>query len=174
MSYPQFPKGFLFGTASSAFQIEGSSKADGKGPSIWDTFSHTPGKILGGDHAETACNTFVDPDTDLDTMRQLGLNAYRFSTAWSRVLPAGDGAVNQAGMDYYSRLVDKCLARGLDPFVTLVHWDMPQALQDRCGGFAGRDCAAYFADYAARVAHSLGDRVKHWVTLNELIQSQPA
>jgi beta-glucosidase len=167
MPYPQFPQGFLFGTASSAFQIEGGCSVDGKGPSIWDTFTHTPGKIHAGDTAETACNTYADPDTDINLMSKLGLNAYRFSIAWSRVLPTGDGRVNTPGMDYYSRLVDKLLERGISPFITLYHWDMPQALQERCGGFAGRDCAAYFADYAAKVVHHLGDRVKNWITLNE-------
>jgi beta-glucosidase len=167
MPYPQFPPGFIFGTASSAFQIEGACNVDGKGPSIWDTFSHTPGKITTGDTAETACDAYAHPERDLNLMRQLGLNAYRFSIAWTRILPSGRGQVNQKGLDYYSRLVDAVLERGMLPFVTLYHWDMPQALQDQCGGFAGRDCAAYFADYAEVAASALGDRVQHWITLNE-------
>ncbi len=165
--YPQFPPGFLFGTASSAFQIEGGCAADGKGPSIWDTFARTPGKIRTGENADTACDTYADPETDLAIMSELGLDAYRFSVAWSRVLPEGRGAVNPKGLDYYDRLVDALLARNLTPFLTLYHWDMPQALQDRCGGFAGRECAGLFADYAEIVARALGDRVRHWITLNE-------
>jgi beta-glucosidase len=167
MTYPQFPPGFVFGTASSAFQIEGGCSADGKGPSIWDTFTHTPGKVTTGETAETACDAYAHPGTDLDLMQRLGLNAYRFSVAWSRILPAGRGPVNQPGLDYYRRLVDGLLERHITPFITLFHWDTPQALQDHCGGFAGRDCAAYFADYAEVVSRALGDRVQHWITLNE-------
>jgi beta-glucosidase len=167
MTYPQFPKGFLFGTASAAFQIEGSPNADGKGTSIWDTFTHIRGKILNGDTAETACDTYRHPERDLDLMTELGLNTYRFSVAWTRVLPQGRGQVNQKGLDYYRRLVDMLLARNIVPFITLFHWDMPQALQDLCGGFAGRDCAEYFADYTGIVVKALGDRVKDWITLNE-------
>ncbi len=167
MAYPQFPPGFLFGTASSAFQIEGSPAADGKGPSIWDTFSHKPGKISTGEDADLACDAYRHPERDLDQMAALGLNACRFSVSWTRVLPQGRGQVNRKGLDYYDRLVDLLLERNLAPFLTLFHWDTPQALQDLCGGFAGRDCAAYFADYAEVVAKTLGDRVKNWITLNE-------
>lgn len=167
MTYPQFPTKFLFGTASSAFQIEGGVDADGRGPSIWDTFTSRPGKILNGDHAKTACNTYADPISDLDLMRDLGLITYRFSVSWPRVLPMGRGAVSQKGLDYYSHLVDSILERGIQPFLTLFHWDTPQAIQDLCGGFAGRDCVYYFADYAEVVARALGDRVKNWITLNE-------
>ncbi|HTX90406.1 MAG TPA: GH1 family beta-glucosidase [Anaerolineales bacterium] len=167
MPYPQFPKGFLFGTASAAFQIEGSPAADGKGPSIWDTFTSAPGRIKGGDTAVTACDTYLHPEGDVQRMAELGLNAYRFSVAWSRVMPEGRGPVNQKGLDYYRRLVDTLLARGIAPFITLYHWDMPQALEDLCGGFAGRDCASYFADYAGAVVKALGDRAKNWMTLNE-------
>ena len=165
--YPQFPKDFLFGTATSAYQIEGSPYADGKGPSIWDTFTYTVGKIEGGDKADTACDTYANPSPDLDLMRALNLNAYRFSVAWARVLPTGRGTVNQKGLDYYNRLVDELLRRNIAPFVTLFHWDTPQGIQDVCQGFAGRDCASYFADYSEIVARSLGDRVKNWITLNE-------
>jgi beta-glucosidase len=167
MPYPQFPKGFLFGTATSAFQIEGSPEADGKGPSTWDRFTHTPGKISAGENADTACNTYAEPGRDLALMTELGLNAYRFSVAWSRVLPAGRGQINQKGLDYYKRLVDALLARNIAPFITLFHWDMPQSLQDLCGGFAGRDAAYFFADYAEIVVKALGDRAKNWITLNE-------
>ena len=167
MTYPQFPKGFIFGTATSAFQTEGSPSADGKGLSIWDTFSHRRGKISTGENADIACDTYRNPQPDLDLMASLGLGAYRFSVSWSRVLPQGRGSINLPGLDYYSRLVDALLARNITPFITLFHWDLPQALQDLCGGFAARDCAAYFADYAEIVVKALGDRVKYWTTLNE-------
>jgi beta-glucosidase len=167
MTYPHFPPGFLFGTASAAFQIEGSPTADGKGASIWDTFTHTPGRIKNGDTADTACDTYRHPEGDLALMSDLGFNAYRFSIAWTRLLPEGRGPVNQKGLDYYRRLADNLLARNITPFVTLFHWDMPQALQDLCGGFAGRDCAGYFADYAEAAVKALGDRIDHWMTLNE-------
>jgi len=166
-SYPQFPPDFVFGTATAAFQVEGSPHADGKGPSIWDVFTHTPGKVRGGQTADAACNTYADPLPDLDLMKALGLNAYRFSVAWSRVLPEGRGQVNPKGLDYYRRLVDALLERGVAPFITLFHWDMPQAVQELCGGFVGRDAAYYFADYAETVVRALGDRVGHWITLNE-------
>lgn len=167
MTHPQFPPDFLFGTASSAFQIEGSPTAEGKGKSIWDVFTGTRGKVRTGENAETACDTYRNPERDIALMTELGLNAYRFSIAWSRVLPNGRGQVNQKGLDYYRRLVDLLLERNITPFITLFHWDTPQALQELCGGFAGRDMANYFADYAEVVAKSLGDRVKNWITLNE-------
>ena len=127
-SYPQFPQGFHFGTATAAYQIEGGWDADGKGRSIWDAFVHKPGKIKNGDTGEVACNTYHDFQTDVDIMAELELNAYRFSIAWSRVMAQGKGAINPRGLDYYSRLVDALLAKGITPFVTLYHWDMPQAL----------------------------------------------
>jgi beta-glucosidase len=167
VDYPQFPKDFVFGTATAAFQIEGGWNADGKGPSIWDTFTHEPGEIKTGDDAEVACNTYHDYQTDIDLLAQLNFNAYRFSIAWSRVLPQGKGAVNAKGLDYYDRVVDALLAKNITPFVTLFHWDLPQALEDSIGGFAGRDCAYHFADYAEVVVKRLGDRAKHWITLNE-------
>ena len=167
MIYPQFPLDFYFGTATSAYQIEGAWDEEGKGPSIWDTFAHTPGKIHAGETGDIACNTYHDYQTDIDIMAKLGLNAYRFSVAWTRVLPQGKGAINQKGLDYYNRLVDALLDKGITPFLTLFHWDMPQALQDKFGGFARRETAGYFADYAEFVVKSLGDRVKHWITLNE-------
>jgi len=167
MSYPQFPKDFLFGAATAAYQVEGAWNEDGKGPSIWDTFAHTPGKIMTGETGDVACNTYHDFQTDVDLMAALSLNAYRFSISWPRVLPKGRGTVNARGLDYYDRLVDALLAEEITPFVGLYHWDMPQALQDRYGGFAGRECTDLFADYAALVVRRLGDRVKHWITINE-------
>jgi beta-glucosidase len=167
MPYPQFPPGFLFGTATAAFQIEGSPYADGKKASIWDTFTHTKGKIPSGENADSACDTYQNPIRDLEFMTELGLNAYRFSVAWSRVIPEGRGEVNQKGLDYYSRLVDLLLKRKITPFITLYHWDMPQLLQDSDGGFAGRDTCSWFAEYAGVVVKALGDRVKDWITLNE-------
>ena len=167
MPYPQFPPHFLFGTATAAFQIEGSPDADGKGKSIWDVFTHTPGKIRTGENADIACDSYHHPERDIDLMTGLGLNAYRFSISWSRVMPKGRGKVNQKGLDYYCRLVDMLLERNITPFITLFHWDTPQALQDLCGGFAGRDMASYFANYAEIVVKALGDRAKNWITLNE-------
>jgi beta-glucosidase len=167
MTFPQFPPNFLFGTATAAFQIEGSPVADGKGKSIWDVFTHTPGKIRTGENADTACDSYRNPECDINLMTELGLNAYRFSTAWSRVLPDGRGQANQKGLDYYSRLTDLLLERSITPFITLFHWDTPQALQELCGGFARRDMAQYFADYAEIVVKKLGDRAKNWITLNE-------
>lgn len=167
MSYPQFPQGFFFGTASSAFQIEGSPEADGKGASIWDQYSHRKGTIREGDTADIACNTYIEPVSDLDRMSDLGFNSYRFSIAWSRIFPEGIGQVNQKGLDYYDRLVDLILERQLTPFVTLYHWDMPLALFNQYQGFASRQAAYDFAEYVAVVVKALGDRVKHWITLNE-------
>jgi len=164
MSYPQFPSEFLFGTASSAYQIEGGWNADGRGLSIWDVYTHASPKRETGD---VACKTYFDYQTDIDLMSALGFNTYRFSISWPRVLPAGKGTVNPKGLDYYNRLVDALLAKNIRPFITLFHWDMPQALQEAYGGFAGRDTAGYFADYAEIVVRSLGDRVKDWITLNE-------
>ena len=167
MEYPKFPKGFLIGTATAAYQIEGGWNADGKGPSTWDVFTHKPGKIKNGETGDVACNTYYDFQTDIDIMAELELNAYRFSTAWSRVLPQGKGQVNQKGLDYYNRLVDALLEKNITPFITLFHWDMPQALFEQYGGFAGRETASYYADYVEIIVRSLGDRVKHWITLNE-------
>jgi beta-glucosidase len=166
-TYPQFPKNFYFGSATAAYQIEGGWDSDGKGPSTWDVFVRKPGKIKNGDTGDVACNTYNDYQTDIDIMADLEINAYRFSIAWSRVLPQGKGAVNPKGLDYYNRLVDALLEENIEPFVTLFHWDMPQALFEQYGGFVGRETAVYFADYAEVVVQSLGDRVKHWITLNE-------
>ncbi|HEX8731882.1 MAG TPA: GH1 family beta-glucosidase [Ktedonobacterales bacterium] len=161
-----FPPDFLWGTATAAYQIEGAPTADGKGESIWDRFTHTPGKIARGETGDVAADHYRLWKSDLDLMRQLNLNAYRFSISWPRVFPDGYGRFNKPGLDFYSRLVDGLLARGIQPFATLYHWDLPQALQDK-GGWANRDTAAAFAEYAEVVTKRLGDRVGHWITHNE-------
>lgn len=161
-----FPPAFLWGAATSAYQIEGSPLADGAGPSNWHVFSHEPGRIAGGDTGDVACDHYRLWRQDIALMRELGLGAYRFSIAWSRVLPEGTGRVNGPGLDFYDRLVDGLLEAGITPFPTLFHWDLPHALDER-GGWAARDCAQWFADYARVVAARLGDRVGHWATLNE-------
>lgn len=161
-----FPEGFYWGTATAAYQIEGAPRADGKGESIWDRFTHTPGKIKRIETGDIAADHYRLWETDLDLMRRLNLNAYRFSISWPRIFPNGYGRFNEPGLDFYSRLVDGMLARGIEPFITLYHWDLPQALQDK-GGWANRDTAKAFADYAGVVARRLGDRVRHWITINE-------
>ena len=161
-----FPEGFYWGTATAAYQIEGAPRADGKGESIWDRFTHTPGKIARVETGNVAADHYRLWETDLDLMRQLNLNAYRFSISWPRIFPNGYGRFNEAGLDFYSRLVDGMLERGIEPFLTLYHWDLPQALQDK-GGWASRDTASAFADMAGVVARRLGDRVGHWITHNE-------
>jgi beta-glucosidase len=161
-----FPDGFIWGAATAAYQIEGAIAEDGRGPSIWDTFSHTPGKVLRGDTGDIACDHYHRWESDLDLLVDLGVSSYRFSVSWSRVMPSGSGAVNEAGLDFYDRLVDGLVARGIQPMVTLYHWDLPQALQD-AGGWANRDTADAFAEYARVVHARLGDRVPYWLTLNE-------
>jgi beta-glucosidase len=167
---PRFPPDFLWGTATAAYQIEGAAQEDGRGPSIWDTFCHTPGKVRHGDTGDVACDHYHRWREDLDLMAGLGTNAYRFSVSWPRVIPAGRGAVNQHGIAFYDRLVDGLLERGMTPMLTLYHWDLPQALEDE-GGWRNRDCADWLGDYAAVVAAELGDRVPLWATLNEPIVS---
>jgi beta-glucosidase len=161
-----FPPGFTWGAATAAYQIEGAANADGKGPSVWDTFSHTPGKVRGGDTGDTACDSYHRYREDADLLSSLGLSAYRFSISWPRILPGGAGQVSQAGLDYYRALADALGERGIAATATLYHWDLPQAQQDR-GGWASRETALRFADYAAVVAEALGDRVARWITLNE-------
>ncbi|HEY0719492.1 MAG TPA: GH1 family beta-glucosidase [Streptosporangiaceae bacterium] len=161
-----FPDGFTWGVSTAAYQIEGAVAQDGRGPSIWDTFSHQPGRTTNGDTGDIACDAYHRMDEDLGLLTRLGVTGYRFSIAWPRIQPDGRGAPNQAGLDYYRRLVDQLLARGITPLVTLYHWDLPQPLQDK-GGWATRDTADLFADYAATVAGALGDRVTRWITLNE-------
>ena len=161
-----FPEGFIWGAATAAYQIEGATAADGRGPSIWDTFSHTPGKVRGGDTGDVAADHYHRYAEDVDLMAALNLGAYRFSIAWPRIQPDGSGPVNPAGLAFYDRLVDALLARGIAPAVTLYHWDLPQALED-AGGWPARDTAQRFADYATLVHDALGDRVDLWTTLNE-------
>src|SRR6195952_2198716 len=162
----RFPEGFVFGSATASYQIEGAAAEDGRSPSIWDVFSRTPGKTSGGDTGDGADDHYHRLDADLDVMQSLGLHAYRFSVAWPRIVPEGRGAVNRPGLDFYSRLVDGLLARGIAPVATLYHWDLPQPLQDG-GGWTNRDTAARFAEYAAVVGEALGDRVATFPTLNE-------
>ena len=162
----RFPDGFLWGASTSAYQIEGSPLADGAGPSIWHRFSHTPGRTAGGETGDVACDHYRRYKSDVALMKQLGLNSYRFSISWSRILPGGTGPVNRAGLDFYSRLVDELLAAGIQPFATLYHWDLPAALDDR-GGWLNPDMPRWFADYAATVFSALDDRVPMWATLNE-------
>ncbi len=161
-----FPPGFVWGTATASYQIEGAWQADGKGESIWDRFCHTPGKIENGDTGDVACDHYHRWREDIGLMQTLGVNAYRFSLSWPRVLPNGRGPANQAGLDFYDQLVDGLLAAGIQPYITLYHWDLPQALQD-LGGWSNRDVAHWFADYADLVSRRLGDRVLHWITHNE-------
>jgi beta-glucosidase len=161
-----FPNSFVWGAATSAYQIEGAVSADGRGRSIWDTFVDTPGRVLDASTGETATESYHRVDEDVALLSRLGLGAYRFSVAWPRVLPQGRGNPNQAGLDYYQRLVDALLAAGIDPWITLYHWDLPQPLET-AGGWPLRDTAHRFAEFAAVVHDALGDRVRHWITVNE-------
>ena len=163
-----FPNGFLWGTATSAYQIEGAWNEDGKGPSIWDQFTHTPGKIRNNDTGDVANDHYHRYKDDVQLMTALAARAYRFSISWPRIFPQGRGAPNAKGLDFYSRLVDELLANGIEPFATLYHWDLPQALQDDVGGWESRDTAQAFGDYAGYVGEKLSDRVKHFFTINEL------
>jgi len=162
----RFPAGFLFGTATAAYQIEGGHDADGKGPSIWDTFCRRPGAISTGETGDIACDHYHRWREDVGLLRGLGCNAYRLSISWPRVLPVGSGAVNEAGLAFYDRLIDELLANGVRPFVTLYHWDLPQALQDK-GGWSAPETVEAFGRYADVIARRLGDRVRDWITLNE-------
>ena len=162
----RFPKGFFWGTATSAYQIEGAWNEDGKGPSIWDTYAHTPGKIKNGDSGDVANDHYHRYKEDVALMRSIGANAYRFSISWPRIFPQGTGAPNPKGLDFYNRLVDELVAADIAPFPTLYHWDLPQALQDK-GGWQKRDTVKAFADYAGYVAEKLSDRVRHFFTINE-------
>src|SRR5947209_2306473 len=162
----EFPESFVFGSATASYQIEGAVAEDGRRPSIWDTYSHTPGRTVNGDTGDVADDHYHRLESDLDLMADLGLQAYRFSVAWPRIVPEGRGATNRAGLDFYSRLVDGLLARGIAPVATLYHWDLPQPLEDE-GGWTVRSTAEAFADYARVVGEALGDRVQTWTTLNE-------
>ncbi len=164
--YHKFPKDFRWGTATAAYQIEGAVTEDGRGPSIWDTFSHTPGKTFHGETGDVACDHYHRFDQDFDLLLSLGIKDYRLSAAWSRILPEGRGKVNAQGLAFYDRLIDALLERGIQPAVTLYHWDLPEALEAR-GGWRSRDTASYFQDYAALMFQKYGDRVKRWITHNE-------
>lgn len=162
----RFPPDFHWGAATSAYQIEGSPLADGAGPSIWERFAHTPGMMANNDNGDVACDHYRRYKDDVQLMRALGLQGYRFSIAWARVLPEGTGRINPKGVDFYSRLVDELLENGIQPNATLFHWDLPAALDDR-GGWLNRDSAHWFAEYAGVMFKALDDRVKMWSTLNE-------
>jgi beta-glucosidase len=165
-SSPAFPAGFRWGVSTAAYQIEGAVAEDGRGPSVWDAFAHTPGRTKNGETGDVACDHYHRWPEDVALMADLGIDTYRFSVAWPRVQPTGTGAANAPGLDFYDRLVDALLERGIRPLPTLFHWDLPQPLQDE-GGWMNRETAYRFADYAALTAARLGDRVKAWITLNE-------
>ena len=161
-----FPDGFLWGSATASYQVEGAVATDGRGRSIWDTFCHTPGKVFHGDTGDIACDHYNRWEQDVALMADLGLNAYRLSVAWPRVQPDGAGPYNQRGIDFYRRLLDRLVDKDIAPAVTLYHWDLPQSLEDK-GGWENRDTASRFAEYAHHVVEALGDRAKLWITLNE-------
>jgi beta-glucosidase len=161
-----FPSDFVWGAATASYQIEGAAHEDGRGESVWDRFCATPGKVRGGDNGDVACDFYHRYRDDVKLMKELGIDAFRFSIAWPRVLPQGRGTVNQAGLDFYDRLVDELLANEIEPFPTLFHWDSPQALEEQ-GGWRARETAEAFVEYAEAVAGRLGDRVRHWITHNE-------
>jgi beta-glucosidase len=163
----QFPEGFVWGVASASAQIEGAATEDGKGESVWDRFATLPGKIKDGTSPAVACDHYHRYEADCDLIYDLGLGAYRLSIAWPRVIPDGDGAINPRGLDFYDRLIDALLARGITPWVTLFHWDLPQALEDK-GGWTSRETVGAYARYAETVVKHLGDRVDHWFTMNEI------
>jgi len=165
-SDPVFPKGFFWGTATAAYQIEGAWNEDGKGESIWDRFAHTPGKIKNGENGDIACDSYHRWREDIALMQAMNLNSYRFSISWPRIQPSGSGAANPKGIDYYSQLVDALLKAQLRPLVTLYHWDMPQALED-AGGWPNRDLVGRYCDYVQLVSRALGDRVNDWILFNE-------
>jgi beta-glucosidase len=162
-----FPQGFLWGSATAAYQVEGAVAEDGRGPSVWDTFAHTPGKVVANATGAVADDHYHRYKEDVALMKALGVKTYRFSIAWPRVFPQGTGAPNPKGLDFYNRLLDELRANDIEPFATLYHWDLPQALQDRVGGWESRDTAQAFADYAGYVAEHLTDRVQHIFTINE-------
>src|SRR5262245_53471208 len=161
-----FPNDWTWGAATAAYQIEGAVRAGGRGLSIWDVFSHTPGKIANGDTGDVACDHYHHFPRDIELMRELGLGGYRFSISWPRIFPSGAGRPNAAGLDFYRRLVDELRGAELEPYVTLYHWDLPLALQDR-GGWMNRDTVGRFGEYAHTVAAALGPGVRHWFTINE-------
>ena len=165
----RFPANFWWGAATAAYQLEGAAAEDGRKPSIWDTFSHTPGKVVNGDTGDVACDHYHRYKDDVKLMADLGVKHYRFSVSWPRVIPDGRGTVNQKGMDFYKRLCDELHAHGITPHATLYHWDLPQALQDKYKGWQSREVVGDFADYATAVVKGIGDRVSHWMTINEIL-----
>lgn len=164
-----FPQNFTWGAATASYQIEGAWNEDGRGMSTWDVFSRIPGKVLNGDTGDVACDHYHRTEEDIGLMKEMGLRNYRFSIAWPRIQPDGEGPVNHKGIDFYSRLVDDLLAAGIEPLVTLFHWDLPQALQDKYEGWYSRKTAELFGDYARIMGEALGDRVKRWATINEIM-----
>jgi beta-glucosidase len=167
MSLPvEFPSSFLWGASTSAYQVEGAAREDGRGPSIWDTRCLIPGKVADGSSGDVACDHYHRYAGDIGLMKEMGIGAYRFSVSWPRLLPAGKGAVNEKGLDFYDRVIDRVLEAGIEPWLCLYHWDLPQALDD-LGGWTSRDSAGWFADYAMLAARRYGDRVKRWATFNE-------
>lgn len=162
-----FPHDFVWGSATSAYQIEGAVDEDGRGLSIWDTFSHQPGTIMDGSNGDVACDHYHRMESDVQLMKELGIKAYRFSIAWPRILPNGTGDVNAKGIDFYNRLIDALLENEIEPWITLYHWDLPQALEDAHGGWLGRETVDAFGNYARICFEAFGDRVKHWITINE-------
>jgi beta-glucosidase len=166
MGFVAFPKDFLWGVATSSYQIEGAWQEDGKGESIWDRFSHTPGRVKNNDHGDITCDHYHRWEEDLRLLKDLGVNTYRFSLSWPRIMPDGTGRINQKGLDFYARIIDRLLEYGIQPNVTLYHWDLPQALHER-GGWVARDSVQWFTDYAGVVFKQMGDRVPLWATFNE-------
>ncbi|KAL4304423.1 hypothetical protein GQ457_10G028760 [Hibiscus cannabinus] len=167
ISRASFPEGFVFGTASASYQYEGAVKEDGRQPTIWDTFSHSTGIIIDGSNADVAVDQYHRYVEDIQLMKDMGMDAYRFSIAWSRIFPNGSGEINQAGVDHYNNLINALLAKGIEPYVTLYHWDLPQALEDEYIGWLDRRIIKDFALYAETCFEKFGDRVKHWITFNE-------
>lgn len=166
MAIIQFPNGIKWGSATAAYQVEGAAFEDGRGPSIWDTFSHTPGKVKDGDNGDIACDSYHRYEEDIELMKELGITMYRFSVSWPRIYPEGTGEINQPGLAFYHRFVDKLLENGIVPMCTLYHWDLPQALQDK-GGWANRDTIGAFVTYAETMFNEFNGKIKHWLTLNE-------
>ncbi|WP_096187134.1 GH1 family beta-glucosidase [Evansella halocellulosilytica] len=166
MTIIQFPENIKWGAATASYQIEGAANKDGRGLSIWDTFAKTPGKVLNGDHGDVACDSYHRYEEDIALMKELGIDMYRLSIAWPRIFPKGKGSVNQLGLDYYHRVIDCLIANGIEPMVTLYHWDLPQALQDE-GGWDNRETIDAFVHYAETVFQAFNGKVKHWITLNE-------
>lgn len=168
MSSFSFPKDFLWGASTASYQVEGAFNEDGRGLSVWDKFARRPGKTLNNDNGDRACDHYHLYKEDVALMKELGLNAYRFSIAWPRIFPEGEGKVNLKGIDFYSKLVDELLKAGIEPFATLYHWDMPQVLEDKYGGWRNKEVSKIFADYSALMADKLSDRIKFWSTMNEI------